>query len=644
MRLPPAPAHGADDPRSSADDADPGFVERDPRIGRFRPPERRCAAAGAVVPVALELLAETCTADSAMRLAPALVAAVLVPLLAPPFALAQNATADGIEAVSRNDPASAARILAPLTASTVSANPIAQFFRAALDETGFGTDDDPFLSCRFYLAAASSPTPLRAAARARFEALLRESPELAGHCDSQADRVPDSTPQTSPATSSTDGRGTRAGVAAFIAGDYETAAAILTPIAERNRLRGMDPEAAFFSAAMYQSGIGLPRDLLRACALYMRGGPIYSDTDTWFGRLNLTLARDAYNEVPEDQRGLCDLLGTIGFDHRFEPATFSLGPGHSVAFTLSRDLIDAAVTYQGRETHEPVASNKADGLRFLPLRYTELSARPPARGSRHFVEIVMWVPVSDTSWQLDWTLLEIVGDAVQQVAREVLMNSTGREPREPLDLRSLVVVRNDDAGRAEWAVLVGPEARAELIPTRSELSDIRAENEARDKRTALAPPRRPLVFPRPPAFSYVDADGCADLFAFAWSADGAEVLTVRANRDALQLSTAAPRTFDLSAPGPDLEVEVRVANRAGYDWGLCKDVRALSIGDEDEPWRAVSGLLTIQVAPSGIRVSQPSRYRASIRLSGAEFVGPSGARVRLPGPVTMTAWVGSFGG
>jgi hypothetical protein len=58
----------------------------------------------------------------------------------------------------------------------------------------------------------------------------------------------------------------------------------------------------------------------------------------------------------------------------------------------------------------------------------------------------------------------------------------------------------------------------------------------------------------------------------------------------------------------------------------------------------VSGLLTIQIAPPGIRVSQPWRYRASIRLSGAEFVGPTGTRVRVAGPVTLTAWVGSLGG
>jgi hypothetical protein len=284
-----------------------------------------------------------------------------------------------------------------------------------------------------------------------------------------------------------------------------------------------------------------------------------------------------------------------------------------------------------------------DGLVFLPLRYTELPARPPASGSRHFVEIPTWIPAGDISWKLDWTLVEIVGNSVEQVARERVIESAGPgAPDQPLDLRSVVVVRNDDAGRAEWALLTGPEARSAFIPTRAEISEIRAENQARDKRKAAAPPRASLVFPRPPAFRYVDADGCANLFAFTWSADGAEVLTVRADRDALQLSTAVPRTFDLSAAGPDLEVEARVANRAGYDWGLCKDVRFLPIGDEDEPWRAVSGLLTIQIAPAGIRVSQPWRYRASIRLSGAEFVGPTGTRVRLSGPVTLTAWVGSL--
>jgi hypothetical protein len=595
--------------------------------------------------MALELLAHTCTADTAMRRAPALVTALCVLLLAPPLAHAQNSTTDGIEALSRNDPASAARILTPLATSTPSSNPIARFFSAALDETGFGSNRDPIQTCALYLSVAGSPTPLSAPARARVEWILRENPDLAGRCEGPGDRAAASEPQPASAANGADADGTRAGVAAFVAGDYQTAAAILKPIAERHRRLGVDAVAAFFTAAMYQGGIGLPHDPLRACALYHRVGLIYSDTGTWFERLNATLGRDVYNEVGVHQGDLCVLLATIGFEHRFEPATFSLGPGHSVAFTLSGDGFEAAITYEGRERREPVGADKVDGQVFLPLRYTELPARPPALGSRHFVETLVWVPATETSWRLEWTLVEIVSDTVEAVARESLLDSTDRDaPGQPLDLRSVVVVRNDDAGRAEWALLTGPDARSEFIPTKTELHDIRAELEAREKRKAMARPRAPLVFPRPPAFRYVDADGCADLFAFAWSAGGAEVLTVRAEREALQLSTAAPRTFDLSAAGPDVEVEARVSNRAGYDWGLCKDYRGLEHGDEDATWRAVSGLLTIQIAPPGIRVSEPWRYRASISLSGAEFVGPTGIRVRLSGPVTMNAWVGSIGG
>jgi hypothetical protein len=361
-----------------------------------------------------------------MRCAPALVTALLVLPVAPRLAQAQNSTIDGIEALSRDDPATAARILTPLATSTAS-NPIARFFSAALDETGFGSDVDPVRTCGLYLSVAGSPTPLIAPALAHVEMLRREDPDLAWRCDSPGDRAAASEPAPAAAASGADAGGTRAGVAAFVAGDYETAATILKPIAERHRRLGVDAVAAFFTAAMYHSGIGLPRDPLRACALYMRAGLIYSDSRTWFERLNATFARDAYNEVPVDQQRLCELLGSIGFEHRFEPATFSLGPGHSVAFTLSGDGFDAAITYEGRERHEPVGADKVDGQVFLPLRYTELPARPPALGSRHFVEILVWVPATDTSWRLEWTLVEVAGDAVERVAQESLLDSPDRD-------------------------------------------------------------------------------------------------------------------------------------------------------------------------------------------------------------------------
>jgi hypothetical protein len=567
---------------------------------------------------------------------------VVVPfLLVPSLVQAQNNTADGVDALIHDDPARAAVIFASLAAPSRAANPVARFFLAVLSEKGFEPQHDPFVPCPLYLSVANSQNPLGAPARAHLQMLGTENPILAT-CDALPDRASGTAPAPISVPNRTGDRDTHAGVAAFIRGDYQTAANILKPIAERNRRSGVDAVALFFTAAMYQSGIGLPFDPVRACALYMRAGPIYSDSRTWFERLNAAFARDAFTEVRFEDRGLCTLLGTIGFEHRFEPATFVLGAGHSVAFTFSGDGIVAAVSNRGRERPQVIVLPMRDGLVFLPLQYTELAARPPARGSRHFVEFVTWVPAAETSWELDWTLLEIVGGTVEEVARRTLVESTdGNAPNASVDLRSMVVLRNDDAGRAEWAVLGGPEPGREFLPTKTELDEIRAENETREQRRGMAS-SKPLAFPRPPAFDYVDADGCRNLFVFARSAEGAEVLTIRADSAALRLSPNAPRTFNLSASGPDLEVEVRVSNHAGRDWRLCSDIRVHETGDEEESWRAVSGLLTIQVDPAGVRVSQPERYRASIRLTGVEFVGPTGNRVRIRRPITLAAWVGLF--
>ena len=60
--------------------------------------------------------------------------------------------------------------------------------------------------------------------------------------------------------------GTAEGVAALARGDYQQAADILKPIAEG--WRQPDPMAQFFMATLYQTGHGVPQDLLRACALY----------------------------------------------------------------------------------------------------------------------------------------------------------------------------------------------------------------------------------------------------------------------------------------------------------------------------------------------------------------------------------------
>src|SRR5688572_2186061 len=62
--------------------------------------------------------------------------------------------------------------------------------------------------------------------------------------------------------------GTADGVAALARGDYQRAAEILRPIAERDG--AVDPAAQFFLGSMYDAGLGVPMDRLRACALYHR--------------------------------------------------------------------------------------------------------------------------------------------------------------------------------------------------------------------------------------------------------------------------------------------------------------------------------------------------------------------------------------
>src|SRR6188474_1542084 len=124
--------------------------------------------------------------------------------------------------------------------------------------------------------------------------------------------------------------GTAEGVAALARGDYQQAADILKPIAEG--WRQPDPMAQFFMAALYETGQGVPQDLLRACALYARASWVFEHPfGAQAGKLFKTLMRAHDPEWIQD----CQLLADIGFDHRFEPVTLTLTPGHSVAWDLN---------------------------------------------------------------------------------------------------------------------------------------------------------------------------------------------------------------------------------------------------------------------------------------------------------------------
>ena len=128
---------------------------------------------------------------------------------------------------------------------------------------------------------------------------------------------------------------------------------------------------------------------------------------------------------------------------------------------------------------------------------------------------------------------------------------------------------------------------------------------------------------------------------YGWSGDRTEAIAVRADRDTLGLSTT-PKTFDLSTQHSGLELFVHLYAQAIRSSQFCTDV-SISTGPE-ETWRVVSGTLTITLSPPGIRARAPYLYRATIHLVGAELINATGARVRLPQPVTLTAVVGGFSG
>ncbi|HZJ30583.1 MAG TPA: hypothetical protein VFD21_03385, partial [Vicinamibacterales bacterium] len=75
---------------------------------------------------------------------------------------------------------------------------------------------------------------------------------------------------------------------------------------------------------------------------------------------------------------------------------------------------------------------------------------------------------------------------------------------------------------------------------------------------------------------------------------------------------------------------------------FCTDL-ILVPGVANEQWRAIAGLITIEMAPI-TDVIEPPRQRATIRLTGAVFENAEGVRVTQTQPVVLTALVGWFSG
>ena len=152
----------------------------------------------------------------------------------------------------------------------------------------------------------------------------------------------------------------------------------------------------------------------------------------------------------------CIALVTVGFDSGFEPLTVDLAPGHFVEWKLSA----ATVTYDGHIKRLGTLLSSLVGARFLPLRYTKLETGPTRMLPRHFVEAFVWQPWGKTGpWDLRWYVFEVVRDEIiTREGSEPLTTAQGDAPpsAESFDPREYAVLRVNDDGDAELAVLSGP--------------------------------------------------------------------------------------------------------------------------------------------------------------------------------------------
>ena len=329
------------------------------------------------------------------------------------------------------------------------------------------------------------------------------------------------------------------------------------------------------------------------------------------------------------------LLANAGFDHAFQPVTFTLEQGH----WISLDLGGATITYEGKEKRIELGLGTG-GVVFLPVEHTELTVGPAHLTRRHFIELFTWMPSPKTkTWTLIWHVFEVVRNDLTGITSEELVTiSADRPPMGPsLDVRGMARLRLNDRGDPEWAVLTGPNPRAGVIESEGEKRERDEQARARAAAEARVDWTRVRDTQRVPTLKYSDGNGCGNVFVYGWSDDRTEAMTIRADIGLLGLSTA-PRTFDVASQLSNLEVQVHAYERPVRSWPFCTDV-LFSRGPE-ETWRATRGAVTIELSPPGVRADAPSAYRATIRIVGAEFVSAAGVRVKQAQPITLSAIVG----
>ena len=417
------------------------------------------------------------------------------------------------------------------------------------------------------------------------------------------------------------------GVAALAHGDIQRAVEILRPLADD--WRHPDPDAAFFLATLYDSGQGLPLDPARACALYEWAA---GDMNGVFSQPALTLARKTMLSRDTAQRDDCQVMAQVGLDHHFEPATFVLGPRHTIEWTLA----GATITY-GNDVRPFQVRLAPRGALFLPLVQTNVPTADPGSPPLHFVQLAFWGP-TDNTWSLSWFLYEVSGAELNLAATEsALVRTTSRERPDPgaIDLQRLVDLQLNEQGRPVYVIRSDAGGRAVPIETLAEKRAATARRDARAAADARVDWKAEQDPTRAPKMQYVDAEGCYSSFVDAWTADRAEVLTLRLG------SSGQPFTSGRFEIGRAVQVDIHVYDRAVRE-PFCTDV--VTEKPTETVWHAVRGVAIVELSPPGVVARQPNARYATIQITGAEFVTETGARVQQSLRVALTALVTNAGG
>jgi hypothetical protein len=246
---------------------------------------------------------------------------------------------------------------------------------------------------------------------------------------------------------------TEDGIRAMLRGDYQAAAHILRPLADD--VTRPDPVARFFLAFLYNIGRGVRFDQFRACGLFLGAGTHPNP----FAEQSASIAA-----LMQEQLGGPGLPFCVADEAWYgkPPQAFVLGPGHRIVFADTSITLD----YGDKGWRTPL--KMPPGAVFLPIQHTVLAVTRPVVVSRHFFQWFGWVPKplgNPSSWSLQWALSEVVGDQWIPVASETSLTVVERPaPPASYDVSSLVGLRINAAGEAEYTVMGGSSPRTEAIP------------------------------------------------------------------------------------------------------------------------------------------------------------------------------------